>query len=252
MLNLKIKTFSEIREKRARVYCQSFVPLQEGSPTMLYAGGGTGKTYASIRMAIEYSLETNRKSALWLTEDTAGETKYRFDAICNEFYPNYINKIEALVKLIDSPPVKFTKPDHAGVMISPELTEIRTILKDFGMIVIDPLIQFNGGDENSNSHAGVMMGEIKTWASEELKVLVLIHHLTITDGGVKARGAGEWNNACRAVYLVGKGSTENCLSFKLTKNNGIAWCFRDNGGSLERELEIFPPWQTSKDSNLPF
>jgi hypothetical protein len=242
---LDIKTFDEISSKRPNVYCKGFIPLQEGSPTMLYAGGGTGKSYASVRMAIEYALETGKKAALWLTEDPAGENKFRFNSICNEFYPQHRQKIVENVRVINSPPVRFTKLEKGNAVITSEFLQSRLALADYGMVVIDPLIQFNGCDENSNSHAGVLMGEIKAWANEENKVLVLIHHITVHENGVKARGAGEWNNACRAVYLVGKpseGVSDDHLKFTLTKNNGIAWCFKNDAGELERELRIFPPW----------
>lgn len=255
---LDIRNFEEISHKRPNVFCKGFVPLLEGSPTMLYAGGGTGKSYASIRIAIEYALETGKKAALWLTEDTPGENKFRYDSICNEFYPTRKKEIKGLVKAINSPPSRFTKLDKGNAVLTEDFWRTRLALNEYGMVVIDPLIQFNGCDENSNSHAGVLMGAIKAWAHEENKSIVLIHHITINDGNVKARGAGEWSNACRAVYLVGKpsaGIPDSFLKFTLTKNNGVAWCFKNELGELSRELEIFPPWQKSQDNKeilIPF
>lgn len=249
---LDIKTFDEISSHRPKVYCKDFIPLQEGSPVMMCGGGGTGKTYGSIRMAIEYALETGKKVALWLTEDPPGETKFRFMSICREFYPQHYSKIIDQVRIINSPPLRFTKLEKGNAVITEDFLRTRLELADYGMVVIDPLIQFNGCDENSNSHAGVMMGGIKAWANEENKVLVLIHHITINDHGVKARGAGEWSNACRAVYLVGKpseGVSKDHLKFTLTKNNGIAWCFKNDKGDLVRELRIFPPWR--KEEQIP-
>ncbi len=246
---LEVKSFDEISSLRPKVYCKGFIPLQEGSPTMLYAGGGMGKTYTSIRMAIEYSLETGRKSALWLTEDPAGENRHRFMSICAEFYPSEKKRLLSLVKIIDMPPLRFTEYEKSNAVISLNFYEVRAALIDFGMVVIDPLIQFNGCDENSNSHAGILMGAIKTWASEESKAIVLLHHITIGDGFTKARGATEWQNACRAVYQVSKPTdiADGCLRFDLKKNNGIAWCFKNEIGELVRDLKIFPDWNTHEE-----
>lgn len=255
---MDIRSFEEISQKRQKVFCKGYIPLLEGSPTMLYAGGGTGKSYASIRIAIEYALETGKKAALWLTEDTPGENRFRYEAICNEFYPTKKEEIKALVMAINSPPARFTKLDRGNAVLTEDFWRTRLALNEYGMVVIDPLIQFNGGDENSNSHAGVLMGAIKTWAQEENKSIILIHHVTINDGNVKVRGAGEWGNGCRAVYLVGRpsaGMPESFLKFTLTKNNGVAWCFKNDAGELSRELEIFPPWKKSQETNeivLPF
>jgi len=140
-----------------------------------------------------------------------------------------------------------------------EYYQIKEELSQYGMIVLDPLLQFNGCDENSNSHAGVLMGALKTWAAEADKVLMLLHHVTFfQDGTIKARGAGEWQNGCRCVYSIAYPAiasdtnqtptpdrSSNMRVFELIKDNGIGYrYFTNSEGEKERIIQIFPEEDT--------
>jgi len=247
---LKIKTPQQMTTRRPTVYIKHYLPLVEQSVMMIYSGGGVGKSFASIRVAVEFAEETGKRVALWLTEDPEGENRDRYERIINErkkpreFY-------DAKISFISSEPVKFTKLHDGNAVLTDEYWESRIDLIDYGLVVIDPLLQFQGCDENSNTHAGVMMGAFKEWAAEEEKIILVLHHATAyKDGAVKPRGAGEWTNGTRGCYHIKKQlnsdnsddySARNKRIFKLTKENGLGYYFRnETTGEMERLLDVFP------------
>ena len=255
---LTIKKPSQMRSARPKVYCKKTLPLLEGSVTMLVSNGGLGKTACSILLAIDYVNETGGKVALWLTEDSEGETFRRYKQLVADHKkePAFFND---RISLITSPPIRFNKLQDGNAILTEEYYQIKEELSDYGMIVLDPLLQFNGCDENSNSHAGVLMGALKTWAAEADKVIMLLHHVTFfQDGTIKARGAGEWQNGCRCVYSIAypaiskmpgqqaepdRGS--NMRVFEMIKDNGIGYrYFTNSEGEKERVLQIFPEEDT--------
>jgi hypothetical protein len=254
---LTLKKPSELNPERPPVFCREFVPIMQSSVSMLFSGGGVGKSYASIKMAIAYVLETGRKAALWLTEDSEGENKYRFDSLVNQSFPQHSERLNNSITMIANRPVQFTKMDNGNAVLTREFWKIRLELADFGLIFIDPLLQFNGCDENSNTHAGVLMGALKEWTDEENKSIVLIHHAAKSkEGGIRARGAGEWQNGCRSVFRLSKIYNDDetldtaqlqKLQFELVKDNGLSYYFRnETTGELSRKLRIFPDYEQNK------
>jgi hypothetical protein len=249
---LTLRKPGELSKKRPPVFCRSFIPVMQGAVSMLYAGGGTGKSYTAIRIAIEFALETRQKAALWLTEDSEGENRFRFDSLVKQDYLSNEKFLNENIMFVASKPIQLTKLDGGNAVISQEYWDVRLELADFGLVVVDPLLQFNGGDENSNTHAGVLMGALKEWTEEERKSIVLIHHASKTkENGVKARGAGEWTNGCRSVFMLEKigenGVVDqqniNNLKISLVKDNGLSYFFRDNiTGEIVKNLRVFPDY----------
>jgi hypothetical protein len=257
---LSLKKPSELNPERPPVFCRHFIPIMQSAVSMVYSGGGTGKSFAAIRMAIEFSIETGRKSALWLTEDAEGENKFRFDSLVKQDYPHHANRIDELLSFIPSRPIPLTQMRDDNAELTKEFWQIRLELSDYGAIFVDPLLQFNGCDENSNTHAGVLMGALKEWTDEERKSIILIHHASKTkDDAVRPRGAGEWSNGCRSVFKVSRianadGKTidtdmVNFLEVTLVKDNGLSYFFRDETtSSLVKNLRVFPDFVKEKKS----
>ena len=79
-------------------------------------------------------------------------------------------------------------------------------LKEFSLIVIDPLIAFFGADENSNADARFFMSLLNKWCVDENKTIILIHHHSKSNGTSKssARGASAFIDACRMHYIIEK------------------------------------------------
>lgn len=251
---LKLRKATELNPDRPPVFCQHYLPIMQSAVSMLYAGGGTGKSYAAIRCGIEYALETGRKAALWLTEDSEGECRFRFCSIVEQDYLQHKNRLEENVRFIAGRPVPFTTMEGGNAVLTKQFWQIRLGLAEYGLLVIDPLLQFQGANENDNTHAGVMMGALKEWTDEEEKSILLIHHASKSkEGGIRARGAGEWVNGCRSVFLVEKIVTpsgeidqfrKNDLKFTLVKDNGLSYFFRDPAtGAISKNLRVFPEYK---------
>ena len=251
---LEIKSPSKMKSRRPKVYCKSYLPLLGGSISMLVSNGGTGKSFCAIRMAMVYVSEnSDKKAVLWLTEDSEGENYSRFSRLVSEFKQD-TKYFQERIHFIVSSPLRFTKLEDGNATVTTEFLQSKLELAEYSLIVFDPLLQFNGCDENSNTHAGVMMGAFKSWAAKEDKEILLLHHVTIyQNGGIKARGAGEWQNGCRCVYSVAypvevdsKGKqVPNKASrkrvFELIKDNGIGYQhFTNINGNKEKTLFVFP------------
>ncbi|CAN8141013.1 hypothetical protein THIOSC13_420002 [uncultured Thiomicrorhabdus sp.] len=250
MINLEIKKPSQLTMRKPNVFCKNWLPLVEGSPMMMFSPGGIGKSFAAIREAFEYVLETGKKVALWLTEDPEGENRDRYERIIKEYASTPREVFDSRIVFIASQPVKFTQLRDGNAEITDDFWDVRLKLFDYGLVVIDPLLQFNGCDENSNTHAGVLMGAIKDWCAEENKNVLLLHHAAKTEYGFKARGAGEWVNATRGCYEIAKVKGEDGREiqeekdyriFSLRKDNGVSFHFRDPiTDELSRKLKVFP------------
>ena len=221
---------------------------------MIVSQGGVGKSGASIKIAMIYVEENpEKKVALWLTEDSEGETYRRYKQLIPVFN-NDAKFFNDRVSFITSPPQRLTKMEDGNAVLTKEFHEVRDDLSEYSLIILDPLLQFNGCDENSNTYAGVLMGALKTWSSKDKKEILLLHHVTLfQDGSIKARGASEWQNGCRCVYSVAypcslDGKADRAASnriFELIKDNGIGYrYFTNSSGNKERELEVFPEKDT--------
>ena len=253
---LKIKKPTQLTKQRPKVYCKRYLPLVESSVMMMYSVGGVGKSFAAMRQAIEFVLDTGKRAALWLTEDPEGENRDRYERLLKQYAATPREFFDSRIDFIADSPCKLTKLRDGNAILTDEFWQVRLDLFDYSLVVLDPLLQFQGCDENSNTHAGVLMGALKDWAGEEQKVIFLLHHASVNQGTLrlKPRGAGEWTNGTRGAYEIsrvlssdGKSVNETRKDFRtftLTKDNGLSFYFRDDiTGLNERELPVFPPYE---------
>lgn len=250
---MQLRSPHQLSDKRPSVICKDYMPMVENSVMMIYSQGGVGKSYISLRATIHYLMENpTKKSLLWLTEDDEGETRYRFFEIIKTMGIEY-NSIKDRIAITDQLPIKFTKMKDGNNIISSELFEIRKELIDYDFVVIDPLLQFQGGEENSNTSAGVFMGAMKDWAKHDKTTILLLHHVAVTQYGLKARGAGDWVNGTRGTYqvstikklneskeMVDDESKNHMRTLKLTKDNGLGRFVNEKHGSKEFDIDVFP------------
>lgn len=255
---IKIKKPTHMTSTLPKVHCQDYLPIIEGAVMMLYSGGGVGKSFAAIREAVEFAITTGKKSILWLTEDPEGENRDRYERLIKE-QARPRDYFDQRIDFVTDSPVKFTKLRDSNPELTDEFWQIRLQLYEYDFIVLDPLLQFHGGEENSNTHAGVLMAGLKDWASEEDKSILLLHHATSVDKGtrLKPRGAGEFVNGTRGCYEIRMFQNEqgqmieekkDQRNFILIKDNGLSYHFRDKQtGLLERELKVFPPYNNRQE-----
>lgn len=255
---ITIKKPSEMTNKVPTVFNKNFIPLLEGSVIMIYAIGGVGKSFAAIHSAIKF-VENNpeKKALLWLSEDPEGENKKRFLKLINSYAINAIDFYDERIVFVESEPVKLTNLKEGNAIPTEEFSKIKAIFDPYSFIVLDPLLQFQGGDENSNTHAGTFMGLLKTWTAEEMKTIMLLHHATFYNGDTtkpRARGAKEFVNSTRGTYCLQRlpipaaGSSKEevrsyyeQLEIQLIKDNGLSSTIIQKHGSSTFRLAVLPP-----------
>lgn len=233
---------SVLEAKEPEFICKDFIPIPKKTVTIFSAGGGTGKTFLIIQLAMRYLVENPAEKAfLWLSEDAIGIAKERINEISNNVYTQGINTHNRLFISAD-PTFHAIHEENRSITSNPLLHKMKIKLKDTKFIVLDPLIAFYGGDENNNSHARQFMQLFTQWAAEEDKIIIFIHHST--KNTTQSRGASALVDASRAVYEVDKikdsdgnetSSTKRIVS--LTKDNYRASKYF---GGYKKEVVIFP------------
>ena len=251
---ITIKKANKLSKRKPAVHCVDYLPMLEGAVSMLFAGGGVGKSFASIKQAMYFVKETGRSVALWLSEDSEGENRDRYERLLTDFGATPRKVFDDKIDFITDVPQKITVLQDGNAILTEDFTEMQIALLDYGMVVLDPLLQFQGGDENNNTHAGVFMGGMKDWAESEKKCILLLHHASKNkDGEYRARGAGEWVNGTRATYLIDyQEGDQDYRTFKLKKDNGVGFHFMDmQTRLLEKQLKVFPKFKESEEPPPP-
>lgn len=194
-------------EADAQFYCRDWLPIPRGTISMIAAPGGTGKTWIVLQLALRFLIENpNKKVFLWLSEDRPSLIKNRAKQICSSILKEDINKFDRL-EIATSQPIQLLVKDKGNFKISGKINQIKQELKDYDLIVFDPLLAFYGGDENDNSQARIFMQPFMNWASSSNNSIVFLHHSSKSNAQNsvnRTRGAGALVDACRAVYEMNK------------------------------------------------
>ncbi len=241
----------------------NWLPIPKRAVTLLTAQGGTGKSFVALQALIRYLHEhPGQKAFAWLSEDPIGVTLTRAKAICaDQVIPLAV--LDRLMAIGSETEVKhFYNSDGA----TPVFGQVKQLLKDYGLILVDPLIAFYGEDENNNSHARAFMNSFTAWVNKEDKAVIMIHHSKKGDSDQGARGAGAFVDAARLTYSLNKTLTfgtgdnkvvekpgDNKLFITVGKDNYNAKQFLGGDATFKRkifpfELEIDPP---SNGDNSP-
>ncbi len=186
----------------------------------IFLTGNTGKSWTALQLAIRFSHSTNKKSAVWLSEDPLFESKSRAKAICKDI----LRTQESLknIQLVPRSPMQLIinkKFSYANFY------KFKKNFSDHDLIIFDPLLAFYGGEENDNSQARMFMQPFMDWAKETNKCIIFLHHSKKgNDGTLKsnARGAGAFVDAARTVYEINKiddSQESNMREIVLTKDN---------------------------------
>ena len=223
---------------------------------MISAPGGTGKSFLSIQLAIRIIAENpSKRVLLWLSEDPLFYTKDRIDKIFNRITPHLQDKKEKILANIDiigadKPTIYFNElEEKEQIELGDEL------VVNYNVIVIDPLIGFYAGEENSNSEARRFMNILNRIAQDRLLSIILIHHHNKNGDGAKTRGASAFVDAVRLLYTLNTFNLkedENKIHptkrlLKIEKDN---WGVRQVLGVDEFEREILPYNINVKEINI--
>lgn len=201
-----ITSIHNIEAEEPEFICKDWIPIPKKTVTLFSAGGGTGKTMAALQLALRYVEENafQKKVFMWLSEDPAGLSKNRAIDIASKVLGKNFTSFDGLIDISDNStfPVMTFKSSGEGV-VRPEFYQMKSKLKAYELIIIDPLIGFFAGDENSNSHARQFMQLFTQWATKENKTILFIHHSSKgarVGSESKTRGASAFVDAVRAVY----------------------------------------------------
>lgn len=232
---------SRVEEKEAEFITKSFIPIPRKTVSIFSAGGGTGKTSLLLQLSMHYLYENPTKKAFcWLSEDPLGLTKYRLNRIIGGLFQKGMETLHRLM-LSDDLTFPVLLEQNRVLTINALFYKMKTLLRDYDLIILDPLIAFFGGDENNNSHAKLFMQLFTKWAGESDKTIIFIHHSTKNTS--QSRGASAFTDAARAVYEIekikddeGKEKDTTFRRVTLTKDNyrGSAWF-----GGFSKDIQVF-------------
>lgn len=201
------KSMADAEESAPEFICKSWLPIPKSTLTMFVAPGGTGKTWLSLQLAIRMAREdAGRKIFLWLSEDPEGTVKSRYNTIIKEIVRGKRDTEDVQIDISTEDPMLLLETRGKTANMSSKFYTMKRELREYDVIMIDPLLAFFGGDENDNSQARVFMQPFLNWARNENKSIIFLHHSKKGEGNnaSRARGAGALVDAVRCVYDMDK------------------------------------------------
>jgi replicative DNA helicase len=142
----------------------------------------------------------------------------------------------------DSETIHFLEESREGVSVNSKFYQFKRALKNYDVIILDPLIAMFGADENNNAHARKFINLFTRWATKENKTIIFIHHGTKNSS--QSRGASAFVDAVRLVYRVehikneaGEVVEDESRFILLDKDNNGAKKYL---GSAKVKRQIFP------------
>lgn len=218
-----IWNFSDIQNiipEKPKFYLENILPIQFKEINLITSQGGKGKSFTALYLMGELA-KLDLKVFGWLSEDSEANSKNRFNTICykNKHLTNSNFKIFGKEKRLQS----FIKVDKSGnYEASDFFLTFKKNMREFDIIVIDPLVSLLCKDENNNIEARFLMNLINEWIEKDNKTLILIHH-SGKDENSKSRGASAIVDSVRIHYSLS--SVENLSThrkLKLEKSNHFA------------------------------
>lgn len=234
-----VKKLTTIEVKTQEFILSNFMPFPKNTIGLVSSKGGLGKTNLSLKLASEFINNHTGNVGLWLTEDEAGNIKYRFDSLLRSGIVEPFNENRAL--LFEQDPIHFGKVQNREFVIDNEAInnlKMFCIEQDIRFLVIDPLLAFYGGQENDNSQARMFMQPFINWCKEIDINITFIHHASKGENST-TRGAGAFMDAVRCAYNLSVPLTKvkNHLvvdEFKTAQGYRVIECVKDNRGAIAK------------------
>lgn len=199
----------DIKDKEPKFYLKDWLPIPLGTITIISAQGGTGKTWLVVQLALRFILENqNKKIFLWLSEDLESVVKHRINSVCSDILKIDLDSKFKNITTTDTSPIPLLERDKGVYKMSYKFEQLKAELKDYDLIVLDPLLAFYGADENDNSQARLFMQPFMNWCKETNKSVIFLHHSNklalYNSNSSKTRGAGAFVDASRVCYEISK------------------------------------------------
>ncbi len=249
LLNFQFLRLSQIAAKKMEFYLQEFLPLPARAVTMISARGGSGKSMLAGQISLRLATQ-KIKTLSWLSEDPLYITKNRLEKV-SKILNIEIN--DGCLYFTDAIPPQFILKNNRELTINPIFYEFKAACKDFQVVILDPLIAFYGGEENSNNEARFFMNLLTEWANKNNKSIVLIHHHAKGKADKQdARGASAFTDAVRVHYSIEPHQDKDdnrYVKVSVEKDNwGVKRIF-GNEKSIQIWPEKYPVSGTSSDAN---
>jgi len=198
----------DIEEEDIYFYTKDWLPIPKKAITILGGAGGASKSALILQLLMRLLKEDPGLRVFgWLSEDLKGYTKKRFSNFKNDFFQNEELELFRRIDISGSSDIPFfvLNINANGIEVSEEWYKFKEEMSPYDIIVLDPLIAFFGGEENSNTHARKFMNLLNEWVEKEDKTLILIHHSKKPTGkdnrdDITIRGAGAIVDAARLAY----------------------------------------------------
>jgi replicative DNA helicase len=243
----------DIKRKPLEFYLKHILPMPKHTVGMIASRGGMGKTFLSLRLASEFVRETGKKALVWFSEDEPEIIANRFDKMIDDF--KISKETDNNIHYMTTSPKQFALKDKGVFKANYEaIADLRKdcLENNVGLVVIDPLLAFYGGDENDNSQARIFMQVFLDWAKQDGINILFIHHAQKGDGS--SRGASAFIDATRYVYELHYPMDDKKVNIDFDKKDRgirVVRLVKDNhnafhhvqklfNGAGEGELKILP------------
>lgn len=242
---LNIKDIKDIAPESPNFLIPNILPIQEYEVNIFSANGGSGKSYLIGYLLLELA-KIGKKSFAWFSEDALGVTKNRLLKLLNLHTSLELNNITIVGK--ENQPLQFVERTSKKLEINDKFEKLKKELKEYDIIVLDPLIAFYGGDENNNSEARYFMALLNKWCEDDKKTIILIHHNNKLDkdGNSSSRGASAFIDACRMQYSIHNNKDDDRYRIaKIEKTNHFS-------GNKDYKIKLFDTkivFETIKEEN---
>ena len=240
-----IVTLDQVKAEEAEFICKAWLPFPKHTVSLVTAGGGVGKSFLLLQAAMRMIRDEKLKVFMWLSEDALSLSKYRSELIAKNILESNIAAFSNNLHIAgaDSETIHFLEESRAGVEVSSKFYQFKRMLKNYDVIILDPLIAMFGADENNNAHARKFINLFTRWATKEKKTIIFIHHGTKNSS--QSRGASAFVDAVRLVYKVehikndaGEINEDDKRWIIVDKDNNGAKKYL---GSTKVKRQIFPP-----------
>lgn len=221
------------KAERTEFLLENLLPLPIGKVSILSANGGVGKTFLSLKCALDLAINENVKIGMHLSEDSIGEIKIRAEALIKEMNNKpYLSNIKINDDSIIIDKTLFTQE---------KITELKECFSGYKLIVLDPLIGFIITNENDNNGAKAFINLLTNIAYENKQAILLLHHhrkKSNDDDETTIRGASAFIDAVRVHYSLSYNKEKGKHLIKIEKDNLNAKAFFN--GADTKEIIIFP------------
>ena len=199
-----IKKYREEDEKPPVLRCYGLLP--EGYACVLAGSSGTGKTYIALTLAALYILETKKPALVWLSEDLS-ESSYRIGQMFRNVQLWKENRalLEENLMYVEKLPEPLIVKEFGTISVNTKmLSSLKKYIRDFGFIVLDPLSNFYGQEENNNTMMRMFMNAIQSLVFKTNKIILLTHHtgkvkMDITESNLHNLDVQDLRNAVRGA-----------------------------------------------------